>query len=181
MKALVLGMGNLLLGDEGVGVHAARALAQAPLPPGVTVLEAGTAVLDALPDLERADRVIVVDAMTAGGEPGTVYRLPVDRCARKAVVASMHGFDLLGVLALAGRADPPEVEVVGVEPASIDWSLELTPRVAASLPAVLRCVRCLLSPAPEPGRRPGRSGSAPRRPGAGRGARCRCGRRRPRA
>ncbi len=58
MKTLILGMGNLLLGDEGVGVHAVRALLKDGCPPGIEILEIGTAILDALPALETAGRVI---------------------------------------------------------------------------------------------------------------------------
>ena len=59
-----MGIGNLLLGDEGVGVHAARELLKEELPEGIKVLEIGTSILDALPELEKAHRVIVLDAMS---------------------------------------------------------------------------------------------------------------------
>lgn len=140
MRTLVLGLGNLLLADEGVGVHAARALMEETLL-GATVLDVGTAILDALPALEKAERLVVVDAVQAGKEPGTVYRMTLDDFARKDCIASMHGFDLPRALALSGRIDPPEVIVVGVEPALIDWSLALSPPVARALPLVLDLVR----------------------------------------
>jgi hydrogenase maturation protease len=140
LGTLVLGLGNLLLADEGVGVHAARALAGGPPCAGVTVLDVGTAVLDALPALEEAERVVVIDALKAGGPPGTVYRIPLADCARAETIAGMHGFDLPRVLALAGRKEAPEVVVIGVEPERIEWSLELSPSVAAALPAVVEAV-----------------------------------------
>ena len=136
-KTLILGLGNLLLCDEGVGVHVARALMNAGCPEGVTVLDIGTAILDALPELASADRVIVVDAVKADEEPGSVYRMPFDAFLRPTCIASMHGFDLSRVLALTGRKDPPEVMVIGVEPACIEWSIDLSPQVAAVVPAVL--------------------------------------------
>ncbi|MCB2184775.1 MAG: HyaD/HybD family hydrogenase maturation endopeptidase [Deltaproteobacteria bacterium] len=145
MSTLVMGIGNLLLGDEGVGVHAVQALAQAGAPPGVTYLDAGTAILDALPHLEAATRVVVVDAMQAGGPPGEVYVLPLEDCQAKESLASLHGFDLPRVLALSRRRDTPPVTVVGVEPASLDWSLDLSPAVARALPLVLNTVRQLLA------------------------------------
>lgn len=141
MKTLVLGLGNLLLGDEGVGVHAARALLEEGCPDGTTILDVGTAILDAIPAIEVADRIIVVDAVKADGEPGSVYKMPLSDFMRAPVIASMHGFDLSRVLALAGRIEPPEVVVIGVEPAVIDWSMELSPRVAASFPFVLDAIR----------------------------------------
>jgi hydrogenase maturation protease len=141
MKTLVLGLGNLLLCDEGVGVHAARALLEEGCPDGVTILDVGTAILGALPDIEAAERIIVVDAVKAGGIPGSVYKMPFSDFIQKPVIASMHGFDLSRVLALAGRTDPPEVVVVGVEPAVIDWSMDLSPQVAASFHLVLDTIR----------------------------------------
>ncbi|MFZ2444952.1 MAG: hydrogenase maturation protease [Syntrophobacteraceae bacterium] len=136
-KILVLGLGNLLLCDEGVGVHAAQALLNTRMPEGVTVRDTGTAILDAIPDLEEADFVIVVDAVKADGDPGTVYRVPFGDMLHPECIGSMHGFDLSRVLALAGRETSPEVIVIGVEPGVIDWSIELSPAVADALPAVI--------------------------------------------
>ncbi len=137
MKTLVLGIGNLLLGDEGVGVHAAHALMAQDHPSDVTVLEVGTAILDALPAIEQADRIIVLDAIKADGLPGSVYRLPFDECEHSQCIASMHGFDLSRVLVLAGCTHTPEVLVIGVEPERMTWSLELSPKVQEALPILL--------------------------------------------
>jgi hydrogenase maturation protease len=144
MKTLILGIGNLLLGDEGVGVHAAHALSDVFPPEEVTVLDVGTAILDALPDIEKADRIVIVDAVKADGPPGSIYRIPIQDMAVSPVIASMHGFDFSRVLCLAGRSETsgmPEVIVIGVEPAHIGWSLELSPPVAQALPTVLAAVR----------------------------------------
>lgn len=141
VKTLVLGMGNLLLSDEGVGVHAARALLEhGELPAGTEVLTVGTALLDALPAIEKADRIIVMDAMKADGLPGTVYRIPFDACRHPRTIASLHGFDLSRVFALAGREDSPEVLVFGVEPARMGWSMDLSEPVAAAVPALIAAV-----------------------------------------
>jgi hydrogenase maturation protease len=138
---VVLGLGNLLLGDEGVGVHAAQALlAGEPLP--AEVLDVGTAILDALPALEAARRIVVVDAVEAGGPPGSIYRFPLDQAQPQRALAGLHGFDVTRALALAGADDSVrEVVVLGVEPARIAWSLELSPAVADALPALLEAVR----------------------------------------
>ena len=63
MKTLILGIGNLLWGDEGIGVHAARELREEELPEGTKVLDVGTSILDALGELENSERVIVLDAI----------------------------------------------------------------------------------------------------------------------
>jgi hydrogenase maturation protease len=140
MKTLILGMGNLLLCDEGVGVHVARALAQRDLPPDVAVVEAGTAFLDVLPNIEKADRILLIDAMEAGGAPGSVYRVPFDQCLHPEMLASLHGFDLSRVLFMAGSDRTPEVTVFGVEPARIEWGTELSPVIQQVLPAIEKAV-----------------------------------------
>jgi len=139
-KTLVLGLGNLLLGDEGVGVHAAQALMEECFE-DVEIQDTGTAILDALPALERADRVIVLDAMKGHGTPGTIYRIMMDQCIGNPCIGSLHGFDLRSVLALAGCKTSPEVLVLGVEPAVIEWSMALSPPVKNALPRLLEAVR----------------------------------------
>ena len=141
LSTLVLGLGNLLLGDEGVGVHVAQALMAEGSPEGVVVLDTGTAVLEALPELEAAERVIVIDAVKGGKAPGTLYRMPFEAFAKKPVIASMHGFDLDRVLALTERRQPPEVLVLGVEPATMEYSLELSREIAAILPSFIERVK----------------------------------------
>ncbi len=136
MNTLILGIGNLLLSDEGVGVHAARALAKRELPPGVSVVEAGTAFLDVLPDIEKADRILLIDAMEGGGAPGSVYRVPFDQCRHPGMLASLHGFDMSRVLFMAGNDRNPEVTVFGVEPERIEWGTEVSPAVRRTLPAL---------------------------------------------
>lgn len=147
MKTLILGIGNLLLRDEGVGVHVVHALLRQELPHDVVPLEVGTAFLDALPELEQADRIFIVDAMQGGEAPGTVYRVPFDECARPDCIASLHGFDVSRVLFLTGRTSFPEVIVIGVEPAEITWGTDLSGPLGEAVP---RVVRILMSELSEP-------------------------------
>ena len=141
MQTLVLGLGNLLLADEGVGVHVAQLLLEADRPDDVVVLDVGNAVLDASPAIAAAAKVIVVDAMKGGGPPGTVYRVSIDDCANARPIGSVHGFDLTSVLHLVGREDSPEVIVIGIEPEIIAWSMELSNAVTAALPYVITSVQ----------------------------------------
>jgi hydrogenase maturation protease len=145
VSTLILGIGNLLLCDEGVGVHAARALQREQLPENVITLEVGTAFFDALPEIETADRIIIIDAMKADEAPGTIYRVPFENCVKPDCIASLHGFDVSRVIALAGRTSLPEVVVIGVEPALIDWGTELSPVVQKMIPTVIEAVRAELT------------------------------------
>jgi hydrogenase maturation protease len=150
MSTLVLGIGNLLLSDEGVGVHVVRALAQRELPSGVAVVEAGTAFLDVLSDIAQANRILLVDAMEGGGTPGTVYRVPFDQCRHPGMLASLHGLDLSRVLFMAGNDRKPLITVFGIEPARIEWGMELSPAVQGALSAVEEALyEELMQPRPE--------------------------------
>ena len=140
MRTLILGLGNELLGDEGVGVHGVRLLQHLALPEDTVVLEIGTAILDALCELEQAERVIVLDAMRENSRAGTIYKIPLDHCSGSPCIASMHGFDIFRVMALTGRAEPPPVMVFGVEPEMIGWSMALSPSIAESLPYLVEAV-----------------------------------------
>ncbi len=141
MRTLILGIGNLLLCDEGVGVHAVRALQQENLPSNTMALEVGTAFLDALPEIEQADHIIIIDAMKADHAPGTVYRVPLSDCVSPEFTASLHGFDLSRVMFLAGRTSPADVIVIGVEPARIEWGIELSPQIRDAIPSVIETIK----------------------------------------
>ena len=141
MQTVILGLGNELLGDEGVGVHAARRLQQVELPENTTVVEVGTAILDALPVLEQADRVIVLDAMKGGGPPGRVYKIGLEDCSGSSCIASMHGFDIHRVMALTERSTNPAVMVFGMEPKDLNWSMNLSATAAESLPHLVTAVQ----------------------------------------
>ena len=145
MYTLILGLGNELLGDEGVGVHAVRLLQQETLPEGTMIVEVGTAILDALPMLENAGRVIVLDAMKDGNPPGTVYKIPLDECSGSACIASMHGFDIFRVMALAGHSTLPPSMVFGMEPEELGWSMRLSATVTEALPYLIESVQEELS------------------------------------
>jgi len=132
---LVLGLGNVLLQDDGAGVQAVWALQKDP-PPGAIVVEVGTAILDVLPLLEGARRVLLIDAMQAGGTPGTVYQLSAGDVAARDTRTSMHDIDLLGALALLPNRPKLDITVLGIEPRTIGYGMELTEDVAAALPLV---------------------------------------------
>ena len=137
-ETLVLGLGNILLGDEGVGVRVIeRLLEQVEFPEEVQVLDGGTLGLDLLPYLEGAARLLVVDAAQARKPAGTLVRLtgreiPIFLDASK-VSPHQEGLqDLLAVAALKGYL-PEELVFLGVQVGSLGVSLELSPAVAAQV------------------------------------------------
>jgi len=144
MAVLVLGLGNLLMQDDAVGIHAVQRLQRDYcLPNRVRVLDGGTLGLDLLPYLEEAEQLLVIDALQMQSRPGSVHRLTGDEVPRafagKLSVHQMGLQDLLAVAELQGTL-PAEVVVLGVQAVSIDMGLELTPPVQASFNDLLAAV-----------------------------------------
>ncbi len=145
-RIVVLGVGNILLRDEGVGVRVVEELQRRYLlPEQVQVIDGGTQGLWLMSTIQQADRLIVVDAVLGRDEPGTLYRL-VGEDLPKGLRAkqSAHDSDLVEALNLCSLLDagPKSVVVVGVEPENIQpFGLELTETVAARVDElVLRVV-----------------------------------------
>jgi hydrogenase maturation protease len=137
-KTLVLGLGNILLRDEGIGVWVAESLSRGfEFPSEVTVLEGGTLGLDLLPRLEGVERLLLIDAVKLGRGPGEVARLAGDEVpAALDVKISPHQVgvqDLLAAARLLGR-EPPEVVLWGMEPERLDPGTGFSPSVLAALP-----------------------------------------------
>lgn len=156
-RAVVLGVGNLIMGDEGVGVRCVERLeATGALPAGVTAIDGGTSTNELLGDLEDLDLLVIVDAVASGGEPGSLVRLEGDQIPfafSNKMSPHQHGInDLLATLRLIGRA-PGRVVLLGVTPARIELGMELSPTVAAALPALCERVVAELRATPADGAR----------------------------
>jgi hydrogenase maturation protease len=143
---LVLGLGNLLLRDEGVGIHVIRALAHESLPAGVELCDGATAGMALVDLLAGRDRVIVVDAMSAGEPPGTVRRLQAEDLFPARPGCSVHELGLGEALAAArllGVA-PRAVVIFGVQPAELTCGLELSATLAPLVPQLVALVHAEL-------------------------------------
>jgi len=139
-RILIAGLGNLLLRDDGVGVHAVHELQKAP-PAGVRVVEVGTALLDALHLFKWADKILAIDAMQAGGAPGTLYSFRVSDVEDRGPQASLHELGLVSALRFLADGKRPPIVILGVEPAIIDYGLDLSPEVQSALPVLIQSVR----------------------------------------
>ena len=141
---LILGLGNVLLEDDGVGAAAVSLLADRfDAPPGVRVLDGGTLGLSLLPYLQSSDSVILVDAVRADGLPGTIVRLDGDEVPP--AVATRLSPHQVGVADLLDGARwleqyPVRVVLLGVIPGSIDLGVGLSPEVHAALSGLIDCV-----------------------------------------
>jgi len=138
-----LGLGNLLLGDDGVGVHAVRRLRERGLG-GVRAVDVGVAVLDALHLIEWADHLLAFDALRAGGAPGTLYALEVAGVRDEGLHYSTHELSLVGALRMPRRL-PGEIVILAVEPACIDFGDQLSEPVARALPDLLEAAQRVIA------------------------------------
>jgi len=133
----ILGVGNILFSDEGVGIHVAQALSEAySFAENVSIEDGGVLGVRLLGMISQADDLIVVDAIRNGGPPGTLYRLVGDDIPKRILAKnSLHQVDLLEALTLCQALDKvPETVIIGVEPQDIETlGLELTPPVQARL------------------------------------------------
>jgi hydrogenase maturation protease len=133
---LVIGLGNLVHSDDGVGVHAVHRLQTDPrVAPEVSLIDGGTQGLSLIPHISGFPRLLVIDAVDVGEAPGTVIRMDgaaLDGLRGKPTVHQLGFADLMIALKLLGDA-PEEVIVFGVQPLSTEWSATLTPAVQASL------------------------------------------------
>jgi hydrogenase maturation protease len=143
LNALVLGLGNLVHSDDGVGIHAIHLLQLDPrVPASVTLIDGGTQGLSLIPHISGFSRVLVIDAVNACEAPGTLLRFEgraLSGLPGKATVHQLGFADLMVAMNLLGEA-PEDVIVVGVQPVSTDWGAELTLPVQQTLPSLLDAV-----------------------------------------
>jgi hydrogenase maturation protease len=134
----ILGVGNILLKDEGVGVRVVEYLYRRyDFPENVQIVDGGVLGIRLMGVIGNTDYLIVVDAVCNRSAPGTLYRMADDQVPRRVLAKqSMHQLDLPEVLALCSAIDQnPKVVVVGVEPQDITtMDVELTPAIAARIP-----------------------------------------------
>ena len=144
-RTLILGIGNLLMTDDGIGVRVVQELVRRyRFPADVAVLDGGTLGLDLLPHLEGVERLLIIDAVMTGDPPGTVVRMTEDQIpavfATKLSPHQMGLQDLLAVAELLGHR-PANMVLLGVQPAEIELGDYLTPSVAVTLePIIAGCL-----------------------------------------
>ncbi len=141
-KTLIVGMGNLIYRDDGVGVHVIQAMKKMDLPSNIELLDIGTSTLDLISYLNGVRKLIVIDAMKVGGIPGTLYRCsPEDLLPKKEEPVSLHDIGLLETLSMA-RKKGLEINIVliGVEPKVFDWGMELSEEVKNQIPNIIEAV-----------------------------------------
>jgi hydrogenase maturation protease len=150
-RVVIIGVGNLLLKDEGIGIHVIQALQEMELPEDVRLIDGGTS-----PELwaytRIGDKLIIIDAAKAGGAKGAVYRFkPEDITAEKGFLNSAHELgviEALNLMTFAGNK-PGDVVIIGIEPAEISPGLELSTVLRQKMPDIIKVVLREIQTPPE--------------------------------
>ena len=144
MKALVLGVGNVLLGDEGIGVRVVEELQNNyAFSDDVELLDGGTAGIELLRYIENKDLLIIVDAMRAGHPPGTVFKVEGEDVPKKFMTkVSPHQIGLSDLLAagILSESIPPKIVLFGIEPEKLETGIYITDSVASNLAKIVAAI-----------------------------------------
>ncbi len=150
-KLLVLGVGNILMMDEGIGVHAVHEFwKEKESSDGIPIdyaqvdfIDGGTFTQDLFYLFEQYQQILVLDVVRAYHPPGTIYSLDEDDLVKnQKQVLSLHDIDLLDSLSMARmRGHSPLLKIIGIEPEKIDWGTELTPTIAKVFPSFMNVAR----------------------------------------
>lgn len=146
-RTMVLGVGNILLKDEGFGIHVVSEMqkhrAKLPIPSDVEIIDGGTLGLDLLNVIEGVERLIVVDIINSEEPPGTTFRFrPQDIGTVSAKKISFHQITLFDVLHMAessGKA-PRDIIIIAVQPQEVNWGMELTDELKKKIPEIIKLV-----------------------------------------
>lgn len=143
MKIMILGVGNILMKDEGVGVRVIEYMKNLNLPKEVELMDGGTSTALLFPYFTEVDHLIVIDAVKGKMPPGSVYRLkPEDLLLSEEDLISIHNLGLIDALYMAAQIgkQPKTVTIFGIEPKEIDWGMDLSPEIKALLPRIVKLV-----------------------------------------
>jgi len=159
-KVIVVGVGNRLLGDEGIGPHIIDRLSRRHLSPNVDVIDCGCDLLSLALYMGQPEKIIVIDVIRAGGKPGEIHRFDHSRpTAAKTKMHSAHQVGTVDVLHLLKLAYPvlanTKITVIGVEPKTMELNAGLSKDVKKNIPELIRLVLEEI-PAPSHSRQEGR-------------------------
>lgn len=143
-RVLILGIGNMLRGDDGLGVHIVRQIQESgiPLPEGVELLDGGTAGFDLLGLIDGFDKIVIVDALKTDDRPGSIYRFTPEHASSRGARFSLHEVGIMEVIRTLNIMDNnPEIEFVGIVPENIrDIDTTISDAVLESVPRAVEVI-----------------------------------------
>ncbi len=143
-KILIIGIGNILLQDCGIGVHIIKELQKMNLPDNIELIDGGTHGLDLMDYTNKGvDKVIIINALTGGMVPGSVFRLsPNEIITSTKHISFFHQTELIETFHMIDlfRRKPGEIVIIGIVPKETEWSLTLSSELQNKLPEIIRVV-----------------------------------------
>ena len=142
-KLAVIGIGNILLRDDGVGIHAINELSKEDSIANVDFIDGGTSTIDLLGYFLDSDDVIIIDSLKGGHPPGTIYRItPEELGTFIKANTSLHDVQILDVLKQANMmGHDPRVIIIGVEPEEIYFDMDLSDTIKKELPNIIKIAK----------------------------------------
>lgn len=142
-KPVVLGLGNLIFQDEGIGIHVINQLMKGDMAKRAELIDGGTDGLLLLNTVETAENLLVIDAIDGLQKAGTIYRMEDDEIpilTKKKLSAHQLSFQEVLALAQFRGKFPKSLVLIGVQPKTLDWGTELTPDISKAIPKVIKLV-----------------------------------------
>ncbi|AGF57830.1 hydrogenase maturation protease [Clostridium saccharoperbutylacetonicum] len=146
-STVIIGIGNILLKDDGVGVCVIRQLEKENLPSTIELVDGGTSTLDTLSYFLEYNKVIIIDCLKAGYKPGTIYKInPEDINGYKKENLSIHDVQILDVVQMANMLGKfPKVVIFGIEPEEICLDTEITETMKNKIPEIIKHIKAELN------------------------------------
>lgn len=148
-RVLVLGVGNLLQSDDGLGVHIVNSIIDSNmiLPDYVEIIDGGTSGYDLLPVMKDREKIIIVDALKSDDKPGSIYKFSSEYLAPERTTFSLHDTGIKQIIdMLRIMGDNPLIEIIGVVPEDIETcNIGLSRAVEDSIPKVVEEIRKALA------------------------------------
>ncbi|MDS0527534.1 HyaD/HybD family hydrogenase maturation endopeptidase [Clostridium sp. SHJSY1] len=140
---VIIGIGNILLRDDGVGVHTINYLRNENISSTIELVDGGTSTLNILSYFLDYSRVIVIDCLRAGYEPGTIYKINPDEIINyKSENLSLHDVQILDVIKMANMIGKfPKVTIIGIEPEEISLNTELTETIKNKVHEIIKHIK----------------------------------------
>lgn len=144
-KVIIIGIGNLLLMDEGIGIHVINELEKHKLPKNVDICDGGTGGFKLIDLMHEAKRVIFIDAVETGKAPGTIttFKSKDVRSIYPKKKYSLHDTNLLEVIKMAELLEvPPKIEIVGIQPKTINYGITPSKELRDAMPNIINTILC---------------------------------------
>ncbi len=147
-KIVVVGVGNILMGDEGIGVVLVNLLEKNKYTEKIDFIDAGTSFFNVVSSLRNYDKVIIIDTVYGGKAPGTLYRFEINDIEETGIngMLSLHDFGVMQSIKLEKLVGgfPEDIVFFGIEPKSIDLSMELSDEVQEKVEQIINKIVCEL-------------------------------------